>query len=89
MTKSLKEALKEFARVMISGLVPVLSTLIMAIISGINTELGVISIKWNVLLSIGLVQVLTLIATALPKALDKYTFEESKLRGESKGIIPF
>ena len=89
MKKELLESIKEFARIMISGLVPVITMLIAFIVSGINTETGVIAIKWPIIYSLGLVQILTLISTALTKAWDKYTFEKNKIKGEIKGIIPF
>ena len=94
MNNALKEALKEFARVLISGLVPVVITITTMIAGGINQVTGAIIIPWMLIRAFVLLQFLTILGTAIARAADKYQHEynsETKTHedGKSMGIIPF
>jgi hypothetical protein len=91
-----QESMKEFGRVMVAGLVPLITTVIGAIITGINLTTGTIGVNWTIVGLTALVMFLGTFQTAIVKAWDKYTHLTNKLlhpikaaQGESQGVIPF
>ena len=75
------EGLKEMARVVLLGVIPV-------IVTSINTSTGVFAINWNVVLATGVV----LFLTATLKGLDKDIHLEGKLENDeqkTKGLTHF
>ena len=77
---ALKDAVKEFFRIVLIG-IP--TSLIPAVLSGINTESGIIDFDSPVTLAIGL----TVLITAVGKAIDKFLHKWGvNKEGETKGL---
>lgn len=87
MITALKEAAKEWLRIMLAG---VTATIVPIVLSGLNTQTGAISFNTGLITTV----TLTLVVTATAKAIDKFLHEWNKEirpenRGKSMGIIPF
>lgn len=78
MTDPLKEAVKEFFRVIIAGVIPAVIASLGIITAGINVQAGTFAIAWNVVAAVFLVKFLSDISTGLAKALDKFLHELNK-----------
>lgn len=66
------EALKEFVRTFVLGLIPGVVAAIAVINNGINTDTGEFNIMWTVVVAVLVSNILTVFQTALLKAADKW-----------------
>ncbi len=76
MAKPLIEALKEFTRTFLLGIIPVLSGIILFIRSGINVEFGSFNINWAIVLAMLVAGALGVLQTAIMSAADKWIHEK-------------
>ena len=82
-TQAIVEALKEGARYLVFAVVTSVGGVIL---SGINTQTGVIAINWQIAYALAL---FTAVTTVL-RMLDKYKYIFTKLTEETaKGVLPF
>ena len=66
------EAIKEFVRTLILGLIPAVVAALGVISTGISTETGVFNIPWGIVIAVLAVDVIAVTKTALMSAGDKW-----------------
>ena len=69
------EAIKEFLRTLILGLLPSLAAALGVIAIGIDTQAGTFHIKWAVVLAVLAVDAIAVIKTSLMSAADRWLHE--------------
>jgi hypothetical protein len=86
-----KEAVKEALRYLLLGTIAEGGIVVVQIlISGINTQTGVVNVNWSVVGSVALFAFLTVLMRAIDKF--KHTYEKElnpDLTGVSMGVLPF
>lgn len=81
------EAIKEFGRTLIFGLISVFITVLGMMVVGINQATGDININWLIVRAIFFAETLVTLKLALTSAVDKYLHEaEGK---DINGLSPF
>ena len=81
--KAVTESLKEGARLVLLAVLPV-------ILSGINTNTGVIDINWSIVGTVALATNIIIISKMLDRGTHTFNKESKPERaGDSMGIIPF
>ena len=81
--KAVTESLKEGARLVLLAVLPV-------ILSGINTNTGVVAINWSIVGTVVLSTILLIVLRMLDKGTHTFNKESKQGRtGDSMGIIPF
>lgn len=84
--QALDEAIKEFIRVMVSGVAPIYTTTISILILGINQETGTFGISWMKVLAAFTIATLGLLGTAITRATDRYIHVNPEIK--SDGFLP-
>lgn len=79
MSDQLVEALKEFIRTLILGMIPVASGVVLFIKSGIDVEVGTFNINWIIAWAMTVAGFLGVVQTSMMSALDKF-LHESKVK---------
>ena len=81
--KAVTESLKEGARLILLAILPV-------ILSGINTNTGVININWSIVETVALATSIIIISKMFDRGTHTFNKESIPERaGDSMGIIPF
>lgn len=84
--EALDEAIKEFMRVIISGIAPTYTAVTAVIVIGVNAETGAFGIEWMRVLATFTIASLGLIGTALTRAIDRYIHVNPQMK--SGGFLP-
>lgn len=76
LSEPLVEAVKQFLRTIVLGMIPVIGAILLFIKSGINVEVGSFNINWAIALAMLVSGFISVVQTSLMSALDKWLHEK-------------
>jgi len=85
----INEAIKEFGRTMLFGLISLIITVIGMIVAGINQSTGDININFIIIRAIFIAEALITFKLAITSALDKYIHDSKNSKSDLNGLSPF